>query len=244
MRTIRVYCDTPIRSQPSVMLTGPSHHHLVNVLRVRALDHVVLFDGLGGEYKAQITKIDQKNLSCSILAFNSIERESKLFMQLAMALISRDKFEWVIQKSVELGVKEIIPIWSQHCSMKLSAVKNKMKHWHAILVHACEQSGRNQLPVIREPINFLSWIQEAHHDHELKLFGSLHTKQTIVSLPHERSERVKILIGPEGGLSIDEEQVLIQHQFQPVSLGPRILRAETAAAVAISLIQGKFGDLK
>ncbi len=151
--------------------------------------------------------------------------------------------DFTLQKSVELGVNTITPLFTERCGVKLNAerLEKKRQQWQKIVVSACEQSGRASVPIVAEPMLLADWLKQ--ETSALKI--NLHPKaeHSIMTLPVENT-RVRLLVGPEGGLSDEEISLAGQHNFQDVLLGPRILRTETAALTAITALQCRYGDLR
>jgi 16S rRNA (uracil1498-N3)-methyltransferase len=171
-----------------------------------------------------------------------VENESPLNIHLAQGISRGDRMDFTLQKSVELGVNTITPIFTERCGVKLSGERLEKKHqqWQKIVISACEQSGRCAVPIVATPIYLADWL--AQETAALKL--NLHPKaeHSIMNLPIE-NQRVRLLIGPEGGLSDDEIANANKAGFHDVLLGPRVLRTETAALTAITALQCRYGDL-
>ncbi len=178
-------------------------------------------------------------------AINQVEEkraESPLNIHLGQGISRGDRMDFTLQKSVELGVNTITPLFTERCGVKLNKERlaKKVEQWQKIVISACEQCGRSAIPEVKEPITLTEWL--AQQTDALKL--NLHPKaeHSIMSLPIE-NQRVRLLIGPEGGLSDDEINQASQANFIDVLLGPRILRTETAALTAITALQCRYGDL-
>lgn len=169
------------------------------------------------------------------------QRESPFNIHLGQSLSRSEKMDWAIQKSVELGVNEISPLFSDHCARKLDTTQSNKRndHWQNIIISACEQSGRSTLPILNPLLSIDDWLNETKSDH--KLFFHPDAKFHLAELPH--MDNAMLLIGPEGGLSTRETQLALSQGFKAISLGPRILRTETAALAAIAILQNRFGDL-
>jgi 16S rRNA (uracil1498-N3)-methyltransferase len=217
----------------------------IRVLRLCEGEAVTLFDGEGGEFAATITQIAKRQVMVSLLAFDAVERESPRAITLVQALATGDKMDWIIQKATELGVAAIQPISTERATAKLTAerVEKRHAHWRAAAIAACEQCGRNRVPVIH-PIQTLdAWLNAC-----LKLPGAdlrlmLHPFATASLLTHAETKPVAILIGPEGGFSDDELARAERAGVTAVRFGPRTLRTETAGLAAIAALQTVAGDL-
>lgn len=206
---------------------------------------LILFNGRGGEYSAVLKIADSKNALVELLDFDPVERESKLTIHLGLALSRGDRFDWAIQKSVELGVSKITPL---RCirSDNISDAKRlarKMDYWNKLMISACEQSGRTRLPKLSEPQHCGDWYVPMP---DARAYLFVPGKQAIgehLAKLNDRVTEVSMAIGPEGGFTEGEEKLLQQCGFEALSLGPRVLRTETAPLVAISLFQHFLGDI-
>lgn len=242
MRIPRIYEATPLHSGQYITLSEAGANHVGRVLRMQAGQALVLFNGTGGQYAAEIIQADKKTVRVRVGEFDGQDCESPLAFHLGQVISRGDKMEFTIQKSVELGVNVITPLFSSRCGVKLSGerLEKKIQQWQSIAIAACEQCGRNRIPEIRPAMALEHWLAEQTSD--LKL--NLHPKAefSVNTLPPPAGG-VRLLIGPEGGLS-DEEIVQAGAQgFVDILLGPRILRTETAALTAITALQCRFGDL-
>ncbi len=242
MRVPRIYHPEAITQLGELALDEDAAGHVGRVLRMKAGQEVLLFDGTDHEYPASITEVTKKTVTVSVADKINKSIESPLNLHLGQVISRGDKMEFTIQKSVELGVNTITPLISERCGVKLDQKRfeKKLAQWQKIAIAACEQSGRNVVPVIRPIMQLEQWCAE--QSDALKL--NLHPRATysINTLPAP-IERVRLLIGPEGGLSADEISMTEQYNFEETLLGPRVLRTETAALTAITALQVRFGDL-
>ena len=242
MSVARIYQPYPINIHTSFTLDEPASHHLARVLRVNKGDVLTLFNGRGGEYEAVITHIDKKSVHVNILSYSQREAESPLQIHLAQGIARGEKMDFIIQKAVELGIHQITPLMTERCNVKWQNEREekKLKHWQAIAISACEQTGRNRIPIITPPQSFAQWLAQMDTGVRLVLTPHIEAK-----LPSEISKEssVVILIGPEGGLSDQEVTASIQQGFLPLNLGQRILRTETASLASIAILQYVYGDL-
>ena len=243
MRIQRIYHPTPLTQQKTCQLSEDASNHVGRVLRMQTGEHLELFDGSNHIYPAVITQAGKKAVEVEILGSEYRSCESPLFIHLGQVISRGDRMEFTIQKSVELGVNLITPLWSERCGVKLDAerMEKKIQHWQKIAISACEQCGRNVIPEIRPMMKLSDWCAE--QDGSLKLNLHPRAAHSIRTLPHIPAAGVRLLIGSEGGLSPQEIQQTEQQGFTDVLLGQRILRTETAALVAISALQVCFGDL-
>lgn len=242
MRIPRIYHPELITAGSEIALSDDAANHVGRVLRMGVGQAVQLFDGSNQVFDAEITRADKKSVQVSILRGEVDDRESPLHIHLGQVMSRGEKMEFTIQKSIELGVNVITPLFSERCGVKLDAERlaKKIQQWQKIAIAACEQCGRNRVPEIREAMTLEAWCAEA--DSGLKLNLHPRASHSINTLP-QPVERVRLLIGPEGGLSADEIAMTAQHDFTDILLGPRVLRTETTALTAITALQVRFGDL-
>jgi 16S rRNA (uracil1498-N3)-methyltransferase len=202
----------------------------------------VLFNGDGNEYSAQLFEVAKRKVVVRVDSKISISIESPLNIHLGQGISRGDKMEWVIQKSVELGVTDITPLITERCGVKLSEERWSKKHeqWQKLAIAACEQCGRNVLPVLHAPSLFNDWINLSTNQVRLTLHPRAEKAFRHVAMPPAGA---RLLIGPEGGFSDQEIYQTEQNGFQTIQLGPRVLRTETAAITAIAALQAIHGDL-
>ena len=242
MRIPRIYHPEPLNANQLVALTDDAANHVGRVLRMGPDQLVQLFDGSNQVFEARITHADKKSVQVQVLSATEDDRESPLHLHLGQVMSRGEKMEFTIQKSIELGVNVITPLFSERCGVKLDAerLNKKIQQWQKIAIAACEQCGRNRVPEIRPAMYLADWCAEPEAGLKLNLHPR--ASQSINTLPLP-VERVRLLIGPEGGLSREEIAMTAQHQFTDILLGPRVLRTETTALTAITALQVRFGDL-
>lgn len=242
MRNPRIFHPEPLPDKGAVLLQGDAANHVSRVLRMQAGQALLLFDGSGAEFPAIITQTDKKTVSVDVLERVTRDIESPLNLHLGQVISRGDKMEFTIQKSVELGVNTITPLISSRCGVKLNPerIDKKWQQWQKIAISACEQSGRNIIPIIRPIMQLDAWSQEVFDGLKLNLHPR--ASYSINTLP-QGVKCIRLLIGPEGGLSAEEITKTYQWGFEDILLGPRILRTETAALTAITALQVRFGDL-
>tara|TARA_R110000744_G_scaffold34651_2_gene80553 strand:+ start:2184 stop:2930 length:747 start_codon:yes stop_codon:yes gene_type:complete len=247
MRNPRIYQAQAFEVGQTQALNDDAFGHIVRVLRLKNGDEITLFNGVAEqagyfEYQAKLVNVGKKSADVEVIAKELVANESPLNIHLAQGISRGDRMDFTLQKSVELGVNTITPIFTERCGVKLSGERLEKKHqqWQKIVNSACEQSGRCAVPIVAAPIYLDQWLQQ--ESTALKL--NLHPKaeHSIMSLPIE-NQRVRLLIGPEGGLSDDEIANANTAGFHDVLLGPRVLRTETAALTAITALQCRYGDL-
>ncbi|WP_334140838.1 16S rRNA (uracil(1498)-N(3))-methyltransferase [Atlantibacter hermannii] len=242
MRIPRIYHPEPLNANQLVALTDDAANHVGRVLRMGPDQLVQLFDGSNQVFEARITHADKKSVQVQVLSATEDDRESPLHLHLGQVMSRGEKMEFTIQKSIELGVNVITPLFSERCGVKLDVerLNKKIQQWQKIAIAACEQCGRNRVPEIRPAMDLADWCAEPEAGLKLNLHPR--ASQSINTLPLP-VERVRLLIGPEGGLSREEIAMTAQHQFTDILLGPRVLRTETTALTAITALQVRFGDL-
>ncbi len=242
MRIPRIYHSQALSLAQLVELEADAANHVGRVLRMEAGQALELFNNDGNNYAATIEQANKKQVTVKITAVTNNPSESPLRIHLGQVISRGDRMEFTIQKSVELGVNKITPLTSERCGVKLNQERfeKKRQQWQKVAIAACEQSGRSVVPEIASLQSLEQWVRE--NSQALKL--NLHPKApySIKTLPTPQ-HGVRLLIGPEGGLSESEIELCNQHQFQETLLGPRVLRTETAALTAIAALQCQFGDL-
>lgn len=243
MSISRIYQPSTLVIGETVLLDEEPSHHLARVLRAKIGDTVTVFNGLGGEYPCDITEITKRNVTVRVLAFSPREAESNLNLCLAQGISRGEKMDYTIQKAVELGVTHIVPLLTERCTVKLDEERRekRLKHWQSIIIGAAEQSGRNRIPTLTAPQSFSQGLQTLKADQCFIL--SPFAEQKLQSTQLQIGQSIVLLIGPEGGFSKTEIEQANRAGFIPLNLGPRILRTETAAVAAITLLQSHFGDM-
>ncbi len=240
MRIPRIYVDTALNTGLVITLPIEAHRHAVNVLRLKKSNNLVLFNGRGCEYLSQISSIDKKQTHVIILQEQQDKTVSPLKIELGLCLIKNDKFDFALQKSVELGVNSITPLMAKRSTIKLDAKREikRQAHWQGIIQSACEQSGRNILPELKPVHCIADWLSSS------TIAGIVFeptANQPLASIG--ACKELRVIIGPEGGFTELELNTICQHGFNKIKLGPRVLRAETAAITAITSLQLLWGDL-
>ncbi|HUN70494.1 MAG TPA: 16S rRNA (uracil(1498)-N(3))-methyltransferase [Burkholderiales bacterium] len=242
-RAPRLFVDAELRPNAIFALPEDAAHHAARVLRLRAGDALVLFDGRGGEYDARLSLPGRGQVMAETGAWSDIERESLLAVTLAQAVSSGEKMDFTIQKAVELGVAEIQPLLSAKSVVRLGAGREekKLARWRRVAIAACEQCGRNRLPVLREAISVETYCAMPR-DASLRLLLSPEGKAGLREMQPRIGHAVTIAAGPEAGFGDEEERLLQRAGFVPVRLGRRILRTETAALAALAALNALAGD--
>lgn len=242
MRVPRVYHSGNVVIGQQLQLDEEAAAHIGRVLRMSTGEEICLFNGDGKDYLAQIQQADKKSVTVTILSAQANATESPLQIHLGQVISRGDRMDFTLQKSVELGVNIITPLFSERCGVKLTGerLEKKIQQWQKIVISACEQCGRSEIPLVHPAMELTDWCAE--NDDALKL--NLHPRAShgingLTLLNH----KIRLLIGPEGGLSTQEIAMTEQQNFTEVLLGPRVLRTETAAMTAITALQLRFGDL-
>lgn len=243
MRIPRIYtADDQLQVGTMVSLDREASNHLSRVLRLRVGNEVVLFNGDGHDYQGKIEAIERNQVQVHLLQAQEINVESPLHIHLYQGVTRGDKMDLTLQKGVELGIKEFTPIITERCGVKLDEKRwaKKVQHWEKVIISACEQCGRNQIPKLN-PVTPLSeaisnrsgqdFFLHPDAETQFKRYGAVNFEQSI-----------SLWVGPEGGFSEPEVEEVKRSDITPLSLGPRVLRTETAALAAVSVINSVWGD--
>ena len=244
MRLTRVYVEPPVTPGKPLIVEGSAANHITRVLRLRNGDALTVFDGTGGEFDARIVEFRKESVLVSVEEHRTLDRESPLSLTLAQGISRGERMDWIIQKATELGASRIAPVFTKRSVVRLDEkqAERKLQHWRAIAVAACEQCGRNRIPELPAPVDVFELLAAPGTPGHTRLLLSPSGDLRIDDLK-DVGKGITVLIGPEGGLEDAEHDVAIRAGFRPVRLGPRILRTETAAIAALTIIQRYFGDL-
>jgi 16S rRNA (uracil1498-N3)-methyltransferase len=240
MRIPRIFTEQNLLSGEQIELEESASHHLSKVLRMQAGRELILFNGAGGEFAATIHEVNKKNVIVSVQEHTADNRESPLELELAIGISRGERFEWVLQKATELGVTKITPLITERTEVKVGGDRQEKMHdrWQQILISACEQCQRNLPPQLSAPVQISDWLPQVNSD----LRFVLHHRDSKTLPAEQKPQSVTLLIGPEGGLSESEIEQALAKSFNALTLGPRVLRTETAPVAAISLVQYLWGD--
>lgn len=238
----RFHCPLPLVPGASLDLPAEIAHHVARVLRLKEGDSVRLFNGCGGEWRARIRRL-KPTVHVSLEAFDAAEREPPVQVTLAQGLPASDKMDWVVQKAVELGVGAIQPLALTRSVVRLNAERGerRVQHWNKVAVAACEQSGRNRVPLVASLLDLAQFLARPGQDNELRLLLTPGSKRRLRDLDAPGGP-VTVLVGPEGGFEEGEILTAESVGFVAVSLGPRVLRTETAGPAALAVIMSLWGD--
>ena len=235
----RFHCAVPLQAGLALALPPGAARH-VQVLRMQPGDALTLFDGRGGEYAAVVERMGRSEVTVNVGAHDPVEREATQAVHLAVGMPANDRMDWLVEKATELGVASIQPLMTAHGVLRLAGerAEKKRAHWEAVAIAACEQCGRNRVPRIHPVRAYADWLGDAHADDGVQriVLSLAPGTRPLAELPVASAWQV--LSGPEGGLSADEEGRALAQGFMPARLGPRVLRAETAALAALTLLGG------
>ena len=240
MRVSRLYVNVPLNVGSRVELDDEAAHYVRSVLRLKQGQHIVLFNGDGGEYLSRFGEVSRKHVRLEIESFAQHNLESPLRVHLGMGISRGDRMDWAVQKAVELGVAKLTPLLTERCVTKLNDEKKaqRLQHWQHIVQHAAEQSGRTRLPEMTDICDISEWLNQPQG---LRLFLDPYAEHSLADCRPE-NQHVTLLSGPEGGFSDQERQLAKAAGFIPVKLGARILRTETAVLSALAAVQTLWGD--
>ncbi len=239
--TSRFYVDLALRTGDSIALPDRAARH-VQVLRLQPGDAITLFNSQGGEFVATIERMGRSDVQVLVHAHDAVEREPRRKVHLVIGMPANERMDWLVEKATELGVTSITPLMAERSVLRLKGerAEKKLAHWRAVAVAACEQCGRNRVPVIHEVTALELWVAGSNvvgTPPSTRLLLSLRAgARTLAQASADHPSEVTLLSGPEGGLSVAEEHAAIGAGFVPVSLGARILRAETAPLACLALL--------
>jgi len=239
----RFHCTEALTVGATITLPEHVAHH-IQVLRLNAGDHITLFNGDGGEYVATIASVEKRRVTVEVKVFEPREVELPYAITLAQALPEASKMDWIVEKAVELGVHAIQPLAAQRCVVRLSAerAEKKLQHWRGIIVSASEQSGRNRLASVSGVADFNQWAQQ--QDLHVRIMLSPRGGQSLSDWArHHPPQSVALMIGPEGGFADKEEDLALAQGALMLTMGPRVLRTETAGVAAVAALNAVWGAM-
>ena len=243
MRRSRFFIDTPLSPNQTINLPPVLINYIVNVLRLKSGNEIILFNDQGGEFTATLNEVKKRSVKIIVNHFIDKDIESPLKIHLLQGISRSERMDFSIQKAVELGVHQITPVFTQRSNARLSKTKHlakKQQHWQGVALSACEQSGRTSIVAVN---NAIQVEKIADYCADLQLLLAPDADSGLSELKHLKPETVNVFIGPEGGLNDAEIQLALENNYQKVSLGPRILRTETAGLSTLSILQYLWGDL-
>jgi 16S rRNA (uracil1498-N3)-methyltransferase len=244
VRLTRVYIDSVLSTGSSLALPNDTAAHVAKVLRARVGDQLIVFNGDGREFSAAIESVRGARVAVSVGDGSPVSRESPLDVTLVQCVPRGDRMELVVQKATELGVSRIVPVLSQRSVVRLDKTQAdaKVLHWRAVAISACEQCGRNRLPVIEAALPLLHYLGDSVAAGPRWVFEP--ESDSPAEMPPGIAVAAEIAIGPEGGFAEEELEGFRVAGFRRAGLGPRILRTETAAIAALTWLQTRYGDMK
>lgn len=232
----RFYCPCPLSTGQLLDLPAGAARH-VQVLRLQPGGVITLFNGEGGEYQATVTRMGRSDVQVQVDAHDPVEREATRAIHLLAGITANERMDWLVEKATELGVASITPITAERSVLKLKGERadKKRSHWQAVAIAAAEQCGRNRVPTIHEACSLSEWLQMPTAQAQRCVLSLADGTQPLAQATQGDGPLV-VLSGPEGGLSPAEEAQALAAGFAPVTLGPRVLRAETAPLAVLAAI--------
>ena len=239
----RFYCPQPLVPGTTIDLPEAVAHHIA-VVRLAPGELITLFNGEGGEVQASIVSVAKRSVTAAVQTHIAREVELPYAVTLAQALPEASKMDWIIEKAIELGAAGIVPLAAQRCVVRLSAerAEKKLAHWQGIIVSASEQSGRNRLAQLDGLADYKQWISQP--DQQRRILLSPRATESLADWArHQPPQAVTLVIGPEGGLTNEEEDAAQASGALFLAMGPRILRTETAGLAALSTLNALWGGV-
>ncbi len=247
MRQDRIYTPQPLQVGTRLELEPNAVRHLAQVLRLRSGDSLVLFNGDGLDYPATLVQASARAAVAEVSAptDGTPEPEPALAATLALGITKGERMDYALQKAVELGAEELLPLFTERSVVRLrdDRLDKRVRHWQGVVIAACEQSGRRRLPRLQAPKRLASWLAD-WPEGRTGLILHHRAESTLPELAPPADGRLTLLVGPEGGLSEAERAAAVQCGFAAARLGPRVLRAETAPLAALASLQMLWGDFR
>ncbi|HEX8788022.1 MAG TPA: 16S rRNA (uracil(1498)-N(3))-methyltransferase [Telluria sp.] len=240
----RFYCPQPLHPGATVDLPEAVAHHL-HVVRQQPGDALTLFNGAGGQVRARLVEIGKRRASATVEAHEAVEAELPYPITLVQGLPEGSKMDWIVEKAVELGVTGIVPLAAQRSVVRLSGERadKRLAHWQGVVVSAAEQCGRNRLAEVAPVQDFNRWIAEPAAD-ATRILLSPRADASLAAWARATPARATcLLVGPEGGFSAQEEEAALAAGALPLSMGPRVLRTETAGLAALAILAAAWGGI-
>jgi 16S rRNA (uracil1498-N3)-methyltransferase len=244
VRLTRVFCDLPLEAGSDLELPDDVSQHVARVLRLRPGQSLVLFDGSGYDFGADISAITRGHVRVRVLDRRRGIAASTLAITLVQAVSRADRMDLTLQKATELGVHAIAPVFTTRSVVRLEGdqAQRKLRHWRSIVMSACEQSGRSVVPEVRAPVALATYLAALRADGR-RIVLDPDGRVALAQLQHP-GPALELLIGPEGGLDAEELEAAGRAGFERVHVGPRVLRTETAGLAALAVLQAVWGDLR
>ena len=243
MRLTRIHVPAPLEAPGEFTLPTQAGAHLTRVLRLEAGAKIVVFDGRGGEYAAEIASAG-KQVRARVLRHDPVERESPLHITLLQGVARGERMDLIVQKATELGVARIVPVLAERSVVKVDAKQRERKreHWQSIVVSACEQCGRNRVPAVHDAVTLGDALKLLPEGGMRCLLAADAPDSLAHAVTRAAGAKLVLLIGPEGGLADGEQKFALANGFIACRLGPRIMRTETAGLAALAALQAVAGD--
>ncbi len=243
MRIPRLFIDTELNENTTIALPDSTFQHVCKVLRLKSGHPIRVFNGTGGQFHAELCDVEKRSANVAITHFEPLYNESPIQVTIGQSLSRGERMDYAIQKAVEAGVYAIQPLFSERCEVKLqdNRAEKRQQHWQQVAISAAEQCGRGVVPIIHAPVLLTDWLDDCNN--MLKFTLHHHCAKPINQHKKPDNNQVALLIGPEGGLSEKEVQLSENKGFSAITLGPRVLRTETAPVVALSVINTLWGDI-
>jgi 16S rRNA (uracil1498-N3)-methyltransferase len=248
MRIPRIFIDTELTENTTLALPDSAFQHLCKVLRLKS-DHPIRvfngreFNGKIGQFNATLCDVEKRSANIFVTDFEALHNESPIQVTLGQTLSRGERMDYAVQKAVEAGVYAIQPLFSERCEVKLqdSRAEKRLLHWQQVAISAAEQCGRGIVPIVYPPVELSDWVVNCNE--MLKLTLHHHSAKPIRQFEQPTNNCIALLVGPEGGLTEKEVQLSEKSGFNAITLGPRVLRTETAPIVALSVINTLWGDI-
>jgi len=240
MRIPRFYQPADLATGTELELDDNAVQHVSRALRMRPGELIQLFNNGDSDFTAELLDVEKRRVRVRITEENPRQVESSLPIQIGQVISRGERMDYAVQKATETGMHSMTPLFSERCEVRLNSERQdkRIRHWQQIAISACEQSGRTRVPSIESACQLQQWVTQC--DAELKLVMHHHTAKPLGSL--EKPASVALLIGPEGGLTEAEVELAMEAGFQPVAIGPRVMRTETAPVAAQAILQYLWGD--
>lgn len=242
LRIPRVFVELPLGEETRVELPPGPARHVARVLRLRVGDSLVLFDGDGRDYPGRLLVATRRQVQVAIGSPTEVEPQATLAVHLGIGVSKGERMDYAIQKAVELGVTRLCPLFTKRSVVRLdeARLEKRQEHWRGVVIAACEQSGRRRLPELASATSLERWLTQ---EHPCPLLLDHRGAKPMPELPAPDRE-LTLLVGPEGGLALQERALARGSGFTPVRLGPRVLRTETAPLAALAAAQTLWGDFR
>jgi 16S rRNA (uracil1498-N3)-methyltransferase len=241
----RFYCPQPLTPGAIVDLPEAVAHHL-HVVRQQPGDELVLFNGNGGEVRARLAEIGKRRASAEVLVHQAVEAELPYPVTLAQGLPEGSKMDWIVEKAVELGVSSVVPLAAQRSVVRLAGERadKRLAHWQAVVISASEQCGRNRLAEVAPVQDFRHWIAQPQPAEATRILLTPRATESLAAWARVTPARAAcLLVGPEGGFSTAEEDAALAAGAIALSMGPRVLRTETAGLAALAILAASWGGI-